>query len=130
MNRKSIRWTIENAAAEFGINPRTLSARLKQAGTVPGEDGRYSTKEIASAVFGDLEREKIRKTSAEADEIEKRNRERDGELVDVEEFAKEFDDAAVECVRVIESSALSNAEKDTLRNALADVFDSRAETSA
>lgn len=122
MNRKSIRWTIENAAAEFGINPRTLSARLKQSGTVPGDDERYSTKEIAAAVFGDLERERIRKTSAEADEIEKRNRERDGELVDVNEFAKEFDAAAVECVRIIESSPLGNADKDALRNALADAL--------
>lgn len=112
---------MEHAAGEFGINPRTLTARIKQSGLVPGDDGKYSTKDISIAVFGDLERERIRLTSAEADAQEMKNRTLAGELVNVEEFRKDYAEVYVEMVRIIRGSGLSETEQDTLLKALSKI---------
>ena len=79
----TLRWTMERAATEFQINPRTLRQRLTAAAIAAGPDGRYSTKEIASAVFGDIQGERLRKTREEADNLALRNAEMRGELVSV-----------------------------------------------
>ena len=63
--QKPIRWTIEHAASEFGINPRTLSGGLRRASLEPGEDSRFSTAQICSAIFGDKEAEEILKIREE-----------------------------------------------------------------
>jgi hypothetical protein len=63
-----IRWSIYRAAMEFGIDRRTLARRLAAAGGIhPGDDGRYSTRDIVRAVFTDLEAERTRLTKAQAD---------------------------------------------------------------
>ena len=116
-----IGWTQEHAASEFGINPRTLSSRLKQLDIRPSDGKHYSTKQIATAVYGDLERERIRLTSAEADAQEWDNREKDEELIHVEEFKKEYASLCVEMVRLIETSKLADGEKDGLRKAMAEL---------
>lgn len=112
---------MEHACGEFGINPRTLSGRIKQLGILPGDDGKYSTKEIAAAVYGDLEREKIRLTSAEADAQEVKNRVQAGELVDVEEFKRFYAAIYVEMVRIIRASTLSETDQDNLLTSLAKI---------
>lgn len=65
--KNPIRWNRLDAAAEFGIDRDTLSRRLRAAGIAPGEDKRFSTKEILAALFGDLEKEKTRNEAAKAD---------------------------------------------------------------
>jgi hypothetical protein len=107
-------WTQERAAAEFAINPRTLAARLKQGGEKPDEDGRWTTLQIASAVFGSLERERIRKTSAEANQVETENKVAAGRLVDVDDFARNYETVYVGMKAEIMASKLSDAEKDSL----------------
>lgn len=77
-----MRWTIELAAREFDIDRRTLAKNLIAADIMPDEsDGRFSTKQITTAVFGDLEREKIRRERAEADLAEMKRDEKRRELV-------------------------------------------------
>lgn len=61
------RWTIEIAAAEFGINPRTLSSRIKTNGIIPGKDRQFSTAQICQAIYGNIDGEKLRKATADAD---------------------------------------------------------------
>src|SRR5688572_13697570 len=96
-----IAWTQEHASAEFAINPRTLGARLKQSGAKPDEQGRWTTIQIATAVYGSLELERIRKTRAEAAGNEMANRVAAGELVDISDFVAAHAVAYVECVRII-----------------------------
>ena len=70
---RSIRWSQEQAATEFGINVRTLATKIKTGGITPGQDHKFSTAQICAAVFGSLEFERRRKLSADADlsEIER-----------------------------------------------------------
>jgi hypothetical protein len=74
--RKVIRWTAYEAACEFDIHRDTLSRRLKQAGIEPGEDGKWSTKQIAAAVFGDIDSEKLRVERHRANLLELEENER------------------------------------------------------
>lgn len=59
------RWTVEKAATEFGIDRRTLTKRLRQESIEPGKDGKYSTADIASTIYGDLEGERTLLTKAQ-----------------------------------------------------------------
>ena len=70
-----VRWTINHAAAEFGIDRATLSNRLRAAGIAAGTDGRFSSKQIAAAVLGDRGAELTAKTRAERENWELRNEE-------------------------------------------------------
>jgi len=66
-SHEPFRWTIGYAASEFGLDEKTLAARIKAAGVLKGTDGRFSTQDITRAIFGDLELEKTRLTSEQAD---------------------------------------------------------------
>lgn len=72
-----LRWSLEQAASEFPINPRTLAKRCKALSLEPGEDGKWSTTQICAAVFGDYESHRARKMAADADMAEdERDRQR------------------------------------------------------
>lgn len=80
-SHKSERWNLNRAAQEFDINQRTLSKRFKTCGIESGADGKWSTKEVCAAVFGDIDGERLRLVRAQADEKEISNAEQRGELV-------------------------------------------------
>lgn len=52
-----VRWTVEHAATEFGLDRRTLTALLRKRELEPGDDRRYSTRAICQAVFGENPRD-------------------------------------------------------------------------
>ena len=76
MNATPIRWTMGLAASELGCDRRTLAERVKTSGAVPGEDGKFSTRQIFTALHGDLAGEKLRLTRAQADLAEAEAREK------------------------------------------------------
>lgn len=61
-----VRWSLNQAAGEFGFARQTVKNRLVAAGISPGEDSRYSTADLLRALYGDLDGEKLRKLRAEA----------------------------------------------------------------
>ena len=79
--RKAIRWTLEVAASEFNINPRTLAKRCKAISVEFGMDRKMSTSQVCSAVFGDIDSERLRLTKEQADEKALSNAEQRRELV-------------------------------------------------
>ena len=114
-----IRWTLEMAGREFGIDRKTVAGRIRQSGALPGADGKFTTKDIASALFGDLEFEKIRKCKAEADQIEMEMAKSRLEFIEVADFTRCYEEVLTSCVRVIRSSKLSVADQDEILLALA-----------
>lgn len=62
----AIRWTIARAASEFHVDPKTLSKKLRKSQTA-GEDGAWSTRQIAAAIFGDIERERLRNLTVDTE---------------------------------------------------------------
>ena len=117
-----IAWTIAIACKEFGINPKTLSGRLRQAGIDPDKEGRYTTKQIAGAIFGDLEFERTRETRAKANSQEMANAKSAGELVDMGEWSRRWAPVFVELVRIVRSSKLTEVEQVKILAELAKVI--------
>jgi hypothetical protein len=83
-----VRWTLSLAAREFGLGEDTLRRKVAQALLLPGDDGRWSTRQICAAVFDDLDAEKVRLTRAQADKAELDLEERRKQLVSCDGVAK------------------------------------------
>lgn len=79
---KAIRWTCEAAQSEFGTDAETISKRLRASGVTPGEDGKFSTRQIALAVFGDIDGEKLRLAHHQANLSEMEDKRQKGKLLD------------------------------------------------
>lgn len=121
----AIRWTIHRAADEFGIERHTLAGKMKRSECVVGSDGCYSTQQIATVIFDDLKAEQIRKTRAEADGHEIANRQKLGQLVDVEEFCRRYDPVFLDVKRLVMSSKLTDQEKDDLLAGMAKLLEGK-----
>lgn len=70
---RAIRWTIRQASVEFGKDRTHLTKRLRQVGEQPGQDGTYSTRQIVSAVFGDIDSKKLEIASEQAEKLKMEN---------------------------------------------------------
>lgn len=108
---ESFRWSINRAAVEFGADNSTLERRRRAAGIEPGEDGCYSTRDVAAMIFGDKEAETIRKISAEARQVELKNAITEGELIPVSSVIKICARVLVPVRQKILSSSLSEQER-------------------
>jgi hypothetical protein len=83
-----MKWTIHKAAAEWGVDRRTLAKRLTGAGLKVERNSQFTTQEITQAIVGDLNSERIRETRARADLLELERREKQRELVSLTEVQK------------------------------------------
>jgi hypothetical protein len=114
MNRaRFIKWAVETAATEFDINPRTLRKRLKQLDIKPGPGGKYTTKQICAAVFGDIDGERLRLVREQADCQAIENAQARRELINVNELVPRvtaFTSAIRE--RILSNPKLDENEKD------------------
>jgi phage terminase Nu1 subunit (DNA packaging protein) len=91
-----MRWTLNRASSEFDIDARGLSRRLKRQDIQPGEDGRFSTAQIVSAIFDDRYSEELRKIRLEADRIELANKATRGELIELAVVEREWIEIATD----------------------------------
>ena len=112
--KNPIRWNRLDAAAEFGIDRDTLSRRLRAAGIAPGEDKRFSTKEILAALFGDLEKEKTRNEAAKADLTEMKRDLDERQFIPAEAARASLDRLRAAISKVIAASPLSAKQRGAI----------------
>lgn len=110
----ALRWTAEQAASEFGKDARSIAKRLKKDGVAPGEDGRYSTQQIASVIFSKLDDAKLRKAIAEAKLAEMEVKKTEGSIVDVDSAMSLFDNVLMAIKRVVLKSKLPREDQDDI----------------
>ena len=60
-----LRWNLQQISREFGTHREQLERRRRALGMEPGEDGNFSSQDVARLLFGDKEAETIGKISAE-----------------------------------------------------------------
>jgi hypothetical protein len=108
---KPIRWTLEQAASEFGIDRKTLSNRAKVGGILAGEDSKFSTRDICRAVFTDGEAARASLAISQKENFDLRNRKLSGELVDPKQCQALWDAAVIALRQKIADSKLSDADK-------------------
>jgi len=118
---EGIRLTMAGAAREFGLDREVLTKRAVQANIVPGKDGKYSIRQMASAAYGSLEMERIREVAARADQLERENAVANRKLIPADEVQRKMSLFGMAFVGIVESSKLGDDEKDLLRNAAADL---------
>jgi hypothetical protein len=87
-----LRWTIERAAMEFGLDRKTLSKRIVASSITPGDDGHFSTSEICAAVYSDSKAAKTALDVSHRENYELKNGELARKFADKELFQKLSDD--------------------------------------
>jgi hypothetical protein len=113
---RAVRWTLEQASAEFGIARNTLSKRIKSEGLQPGPDQKFSTADICRAVFTDGEKARAALAISQKENWDLRNAKLSGELADVALFQKESDAMILLLRQKISESQMPEAIKqDVLR---------------
>lgn len=80
-----MRWTVSKAATEWGLDRRTLTARLKAAGLDAHKSKTFHTREISRAILGDLGAEKVRETRERANLLELERAELEKRLVPLDQ---------------------------------------------
>ena len=108
----AFRWTVDRGSIEFSIDTKTLTARLRRANVLPGEDGKYSTAQIAGAVYGDHKLELIRGAQVDREMREIELSKMRGETILVADVKPTLDNIHRAIRRIILTSKLSHAEQD------------------
>jgi hypothetical protein len=115
-----IRWSLHKAETEFGHGAGTLKRGLKAAGISPGADGKYSTREIAQALFGfgTLERQakeaKLQKAIDEGAIVRNERAQQEGKLVSLTGVKSIWADCIVKMVQFIRHCSMTEPEKNHL----------------
>lgn len=108
---KPLRWTIDRAASEFGLDRKTLSSRIRNRGILPGEDGKFSTRDICVAVFTDSKAARDKLTEAQEENFVLRNGKLAGELVDAKQCQSLWDATIIALRQKISDAPIPDATK-------------------
>ena len=120
----ALRWSVTRAAKEFGCDFKTLVKRLTAAGIVPGDDGRYSTQQIARALYldgGDIDAEKLRKVRLECDLLQRKLDEADGRLLDADAVLRCWSLAVLNVRGAVLALPLPEAHRHAILDAICEV---------
>ena len=120
----SVRWTVAAAAVEFGLDDLTLSKRIKTSEIVPGADGKFSTRQICAAVYGDMDGEKLREVRHRANLLELQEQQLRRELVPVADVQRVWGAVIVAIRQYIWNC---NAEETDRRRWLAELVELKVE---
>ncbi len=108
---KPIRWTIERAASEFGIDRKTLAGRIKTGSIVLGEDGKLSTRQITQAIFTDGEAARASLAISQKENFNLRNKKLADKLVDPTQCQQLWDSAMIALRTKISDAPIPDATK-------------------
>ena len=121
--KQLLKWNRLAIAREFGMDSRTVGKRLADA-ELERKDS-FSTREVFTAMVGDLGAEKIRETRERADKLSMENAARRGELVEVKAVA-EVVNRAIGSMRgyVLGLTRLEEDERDEMLIKLGALYES------
>lgn len=93
--RGSLVWSIRRAATEFGVSEETVRRGLSELGveTTERKAGNLTTRQVAAAIFGDLDREKILDMRQRRLDRERADKIKAGELIPREVMEAAYEDA-------------------------------------
>ncbi len=123
-SHRALRWSVTRAAKEFHVDFKTLSKRLTAAAISPGADLKYSTLEIARALYldgGDIDAEKLRKLRLECDLLQLRKDEAENRLLDADAVLRCWSAAVLNVRGVVLSLPLPEANRHAVLDAITDI---------
>jgi len=105
------------------VNPRTLTNLLRQHGVEPNADGRFTTRQICQALYGDIKMEKLGETRARRLLLESELAERNRDLVRVSELAEVVNKGISSIKATINSAAnMEREDKDKIIRACGELW--------
>jgi hypothetical protein len=117
-----LRWSLIAACREFAINRVTLQRRFTEVGIAAGSDGLYGTADIVSAIMGgSIAAEKLRKTTAEATNMEIKNSTAKRDYLPRQEVLSCMEGTFHEMAATIKGSGVDESLKRSLLQSLADI---------
>jgi len=113
-------WTINRFCSETGIPYSSVKDRLTRSGHAPERGSKFSLRELIDALRNpvDLDAEKLRKLTAEADEQEIKVARLKGELVELETVQNDFARWAHRIRSVIERHVSDEAARTEIFRAI------------
>jgi hypothetical protein len=118
-NSRAMRWSLNFAAQEFGIDRNVVDRSRRHLGIEPGADGMFSTKQICAMIFGDKQLADAKRAEADAESAIRRNQREAGELIPTSVAVALVEPIMVVVRQKICALPISDAEKDDV---LADLF--------
>lgn len=88
----TIAFTVWTWGKALAISQEKLNRGLTAIGIHPGRGEKITAVDIFKSLYGDKDAALARKANADAEAVERKNREAAGELIDVEESAKIYGD--------------------------------------
>jgi len=108
-------WTLTLAAKEFGRDREVLRKRLAEAGVKPSSDGKYTTREIVGAVFGDKHSVELEIANEKKRKLELENNQTEGELVTAAFFELKLENLLVTLrQKILGFTELTDEQKNDL----------------
>lgn len=108
---KPIRWTVEHAASEWGIDRKTLAKYIRVSGVVTGTDGKFSTRDIDRAVNSDGEAARAALAVSQKNKCDLQVKKLAAELVDPKQCQQLWDSAMVALRTKIADSKIPEEDK-------------------
>jgi hypothetical protein len=118
-SKQPLRWSLEVAAREMDWNRDTLRKKLVQADQVPALDGTYSTRQLLTAIYGDIDAERLRKTKEEADNMALKNAILRGESLPKGLMTPAMEEVFIVVKQMVTASSMTTLEKRDLLNTIA-----------
>lgn len=118
-----IRWSIAQAAVEFDVDRGVLTRGLLKQGISASEDGMFSTGQVCSALYGDIDKHRARKYDADASNAEMDNEIKRRKAVSVPSIVRFLGKTATLISSRIRASNLDDDAKRELLLDLSRFFD-------
>jgi phage terminase Nu1 subunit (DNA packaging protein) len=112
---------VRQAAREFDFAKDTLRRRLGECHEEPGADGCYSTKQLTSALYGDLYGARLRTQNEQAEKLRIENEISRAEVLSRGELEKTFSAIADAMVSRIMAADIPRRVKEDLLKELASI---------
>ena len=112
-------WTLSSAEREFGAERRTIAKRLAAIGEQPDRRGRFATRQILAALFGDLHAQRSALAAELVEAARLKNELRRGELISLADCTAVVEVAAAAIRQKLLNCSLPDPEK---RRLLDDIF--------
>lgn len=126
---KSVRWTIRDAAVEWGVSSNSLGSKLHAIGQSPGEDNKWGTTQICKAIYGDKAYEQTRLVREQADAKQVENLIAAQQLVKIHNVISYLKGVAISIRQNIQAlQSIGPEEKDDICNELAALFENHTIT--
>ena len=114
--KSAIRWTLKQASEEFGVNIQVMTRKLKSNGALPGEDKKFSTRQIFESLTldFDLKKEQLKLVKEQSRHVAIRASILEKQTAPIAVVDKVWSDYIVDIREKIKNSTIPQSEQNSI----------------